>query len=134
MLQIYMPDGYEYKVTFQHDAPAYTRCTISDVIQTPHYPIIQEVISGFALCSSRDVFNYETGRKISMSRAMSKMGWPKEWRRMVWFKYFENRTENPDLQLILTHVPEAALMSYSDALKLAKERDAEQARQLQESF
>jgi len=49
---------------------------------------------GMTRCSINDNFSYETGRKISLSRAMQRAELPKEERTLIWEAY-RNMTEKP---------------------------------------
>jgi len=50
--------------------------------------------SAEALCSKKDNFCKDTGRKISLSRAMQKAELPKKERTLIWEAY-RNMTEKP---------------------------------------
>jgi len=48
------------------------------------------LFSGSSLCSSRDNFCKETGRKIALARAIRDL--PRDVRQLVWADYFSRRT------------------------------------------
>jgi len=61
----------------------YSAVTVCNII-----PVANEEASeqGYAFCVEGDIFNKETGRKISLTRALK--GLPKDFRTFVWKTYF----------------------------------------------
>lgn len=82
MFSIVLPNSVEkIRVKFQHNVPAWTRCFLVA-------PNDEVIVEGFALCSSMDNFKRETGRKLSLARAMKNAGFDRETRIMIWDRYF----------------------------------------------
>lgn len=82
--------GKEYRISWNHKAPHWddylffnpgvSFCFIKD----PNGNLISE---GKAFCNVKDCFNKETGRKVSLTRALSYLGLNREERRGVWQEY-----------------------------------------------
>lgn len=64
-----------------------TRCIVKT--KDLHLPIVETT----ALCSKKDVFSKEKGRKISLKRALEKLHLTKQERIKIWKDYF-NRKAN----------------------------------------
>jgi len=47
------------------------------------------VTQAFAYCSSKDVFNKEVGRKVSLAHAIKDLGFGRQMRTIIWKAYFE---------------------------------------------
>ena len=79
-----------YTIKFKHNTSAQggirslTQCSIA----TDEEEMIQ-----YAFCNPKDNFCRETGRKISLSRAMQALRIPKSSRKQIWEKY---RQMKPD--------------------------------------
>jgi len=56
-----------------------------------------KISTGCTFCSYQDTFCKETGRKISMTRALNRLFRSKEARRLFWEEYF-GRKEHPDAE------------------------------------
>lgn len=108
-------EGRILRVHFRHEVPAYTQCWITE------RDTQQFVSKGFALCSSKDNFNREKGRKVSLSRALK--NFPKEKRTEVWTLYFMRKVPDDIANIIMTYVPESEHISFNDAVALAKQRN-----------
>ena len=73
-----------------------TVCTISYLEKSSHIP--SEGVTGIAMTSKKDNYNYNKGRKLSLERALQFL-YPntieeyKEKRKFIWEKYFEMRHE-----------------------------------------
>lgn len=100
MKTIFEKDGVVYKIKFkykQFDKPS--RLTTFNGSEFPTKGFVECYIyhnetilasAGFAFCSVKDSFRKETGRKLSLLRAMKAMGLDKGERRKVWMEtYFE---------------------------------------------
>lgn len=47
---------------------------------------------GFAYCSLKDKYSKETGRKLSLAKALA--GWPREKRKLVWEAYHSRKASS----------------------------------------
>lgn len=80
-------DGNKYYVKFRHfrdvvtNLPYATKCYIEDA------KTMNVLYEGFTLCSEKDNFNYEIGRKIALSRALGAIERAK--RINFWKAYFD---------------------------------------------
>lgn len=66
--------------TFTHISYCFIDVLIDDVYD--------EIVVGETLCSSNDTFEKAIGRKISLTRALHKGGFDREFRTKVWKKYW----------------------------------------------
>ncbi len=84
--------GELLKIEWRHYPNAGTDCIINRIPGLGH-----EGYQGKAWGDSRlhpsdfDKFNKETGRKISLARAMEGLGWDRETRTRVWKAYFARK-------------------------------------------
>ena len=79
MFEVNTPEGL-VKFTFNHIIKCrktYCLITKDDI-----------AIGGFAHCSIKDNFNKAMGRKVSLTKALTKSGLSKESRKAVWHAYF----------------------------------------------
>ena len=88
----------EYKVRFHHKRyePAALPFVGSKVRGHTYCQIIREnlevpAVRGTTYCSAKDQFNYNTGRKIALSRALKAAGFDKPTRSLFWEAYFKKR-------------------------------------------
>lgn len=118
-------DGVDVTIKFGYEA-AVTMCYMT---------LDGNYVGGYALCSSNDVFNKETGRKIALRRALEMAGVDKPHRTAIWLKY-HSRNEVPDtVAFVLAFVPEAEyLPNFEVAYDLAVERSKQSAYQLEFDF
>ena len=88
-------EGTKYYISWIHDRvwPAEvtgdnggTWCGIFD---RPDSDPEKPVWEGFAYCSLKDKFSKETGRKVSLTKALAL--WPREKRKLVWEAYFKRK-------------------------------------------
>ena len=68
---------------WDNDAEETRGRTICDITEKGTKKVL---FSGISLCSSRDNFCKETGRKIALTRAISRL--PREVRQLIWAEYF----------------------------------------------
>lgn len=129
MMKFWLGDDY-ISLSFAYpEQSAVTLCKI--VIENhPAYPL---GFVGSALCSSNDNFDKETGRKISLRRALEVAGFDKNQRTFIWNMY-HGRTVglSPETAFLLTYLSEAELehLNTEDAYALAIERDKHAAESL----
>jgi hypothetical protein len=81
------PDYGEFDV-FGHKLPKETHCRVLDDFG-------DVVAHGYAICSHRDQFNKNTGRKLALSRALSDV-FTREERQLFWDAYFQARNGRYD--------------------------------------
>jgi hypothetical protein len=77
-------EGNEVKVYFKYNRPiGHTYCGIkvND----------EEVCHGESLCSSKDNFNYNSGRKAALARALKQFSSEPDTRKEFWDAYFKVR-------------------------------------------
>lgn len=111
-------DGLEYKISFMHSklvpnslwpqAKAMTVCYLS--IGEPTVDWIS-----FALCSKKDNFCKETGRKVSLARALQAAGLTYGERKQIWEAYFNRPRTNG--QNNKDHSAEGTLPDYDDIVR-----------------
>jgi hypothetical protein len=84
----------EHKLCKEKNAQTKERSIITKVVSTPKATRVLietdkgEKITGRVVCSPRDMFTFETGRKLALRRAFSKpSSLSKEDRRRVWDEY-----------------------------------------------
>ena len=82
MMKVNTPQG-EVLIKFHHIIPYETQCRI--------FNGETQIAAGYASCSDEDNFSRETGRKVSMSRALLHAGFPKEVRQEIWNKYLTRK-------------------------------------------
>lgn len=70
----------DFSVRFQYNEGLYTTCSIF----TRDGRLVS---SGEAQCSKKDMFSKETGRKVSLKRALESSSFTKEERAAVWEDY-----------------------------------------------
>lgn len=120
----FMLDGASVSIKFK----------FQDAVTICYFIVDNWVFSGSALCSSNDQFNKETGRKISLRRALANAGVDKAHRAAIWLKYLTRNDISDDAAFVLAYVPEADSLSFEDAWRLAHERNRLAARQLEMDF
>lgn len=79
-------NGKEQRVFFKHEKqaenhPTGTTCFILDKETNA------EVARGVAKCNPADRFNYESGRKLALARALTEAGFDRNARGMAWNAY-----------------------------------------------
>lgn len=67
------------------EVAGHTQCTVWQMDDSE--PIVHE---GYALCSVKDTYNKETGRKVSLARAIQDL--PKEVRTEIWGAYLARKS------------------------------------------
>lgn len=82
--------GKELVISFKH-APDTTQCFIDVFTGTDRR--LERTFSGLAVCSPKDKFVKEIGRKHSLTRAIATMGCTTEERRAIWLCYLNRRDE-----------------------------------------
>jgi hypothetical protein len=121
-------DGAEVEIRF-HFQDAVTLCSLVITSNLGAY-----VFGGYALCSSRDRFVKETGRKIALRRALEMAGVDKVHRKAIWLKYLSRNEISDDIAFLLAIVPEAEFLSLEEAYRLLEERDRQAAQNLMSDF
>lgn len=86
----------KYLIKFRHPKPLESgiRKTYCDVGVVDDENIISEMIgiTGVATCNVGDQFNYETGRRLSLARAIAPL--PREIRKEIWEQYFAQKEQD----------------------------------------
>jgi hypothetical protein len=91
--------------------------------------------AGYALCSSKDHYIKETGRKVALRRALELSGVDKPHRRAIWLKYHSRNEMPDDVAYLLGFVPEAEyLNNLQEVRELAEIRNQQAAYQLEMDF
>ena len=63
------------------------RITVCDIVEVGEERPYKIVATGVARCDSRDNFNKERGRKMSLKLALKDAGTPRDERRVIWSAY-----------------------------------------------
>lgn len=79
----------EYHVGFFYDE-CITECFIHPE-SSDTYEMNSNIGVGYAVCKYPDVFNKNTGRKLSLKRALGYLDFDRETRKVFWDKYWEKR-------------------------------------------
>lgn len=124
-------DGADISIKFRYvDAVTMCYLEIIDVRNGANY-----VFGGYALCNSKDQFNKETGRKLSLKRALEMSNIDKPHRRAIWLKYHSRNEMPDDVAYLLGFVPEAEFLNnLQEVMDLAEERNNQAAYQLEMDF
>lgn len=83
----------DYVIKWQYDTSIDSSYKLGGVSRRPHRAVTMCNIdpkvgnTGFAYCSWGDNFSRDTGRKISLARALKKANVPKKDRTMIWEAY-----------------------------------------------
>jgi len=83
------------KVVFQHffDTTDGARCTSCDIFPADKVdPLPTQMAYGKARCSLEDQYNKETGRKISLARALKDGKYDSDQRTKIWEAYWTKTT------------------------------------------
>lgn len=83
----YQINWRHYHIDMEHFSGA-TACNI-DLLDKTGSSIRNKF--GTALCSVKDQYNNNTGRKVSLARALAKSGFSKKQKKQVWDAYFKMR-------------------------------------------
>jgi len=122
MFTVKTSKGPEYKISFKHNlgggwvrsrdefAREITECFLLDDDQEP-------LGMGLAHCSFDDVFSYEIGRRISLTRAIE--GLPRDERKEIWAAYWAKKAADRKQSAV------AEFMRYEKALSEKAEELAE---------
>lgn len=81
-------DGKVYRIWFKHfNKPGHVRrteCSIMEEVAPKEY---YELVSDDAICADTDVFCKNTGRKLSLGRALIRLTKDRAFRRLAWMAY-----------------------------------------------
>lgn len=82
----------EYRVRFEYHWPVQKQNgEVFNIGTTCH---INDDVQGDAFCNPNDDFCKETGRKLSLARALKALGLSKDERRIFWAEFFRLRNKN----------------------------------------
>lgn len=85
----------EYAIKFTHNSSddGKRRETIAQIVRPKGQYLLDdvEIAKGVSVCSAPCNYNYNTGRKMALKRALEKSLWGRDIRREVWKRYFEAR-------------------------------------------
>lgn len=81
-----------FQVKWQH----FTKMTVCNIFKLSTsnnitFPTPQIIAVGYAICSEKDNYSKEIGRKISLTRALKSCEFPKSDRKYIWDKYFSRK-------------------------------------------
>lgn len=137
MMNFWLGDRY-IRLSFEYPKQsAVTMCYLRIEIPQDDQLIPVGLFSGYALCSSKDKFSKETGRKLALRRALEMVGFDKNERSYIWNLYhLRGETSYFEIAYILAYVPDwdPSILSFDDAMALAEEREEHSASQFLESL
>ena len=87
-------DDTKLKISWRHspqDGNGITTCTLDQLKDGESV----DKIEAKAVCSVKDQYNKETGRKVSLTRALTLKPWPREERAKIWEAYFARKQKSP---------------------------------------
>jgi hypothetical protein len=93
MFRLTAENGMEIAFGFSHSKLDPTAAK-AKAITLCHLSVADKRVTAFALCSVKDNFNKEKGRKIALSRALQESGLGREDRELVWYRYFSREMPN----------------------------------------
>lgn len=121
-------DGTKVYVSFHHVTQGPDKRTICIITQTNVGDEGETILaSGVARCSQKDLYSKETGRLLSMTRALS--SFVKSFRAQIWEAYW-HRGQNAEAEFVAAYVPDAENYSAAEAQQIAERRDETAAQNL----
>lgn len=124
--------GTRLTMGFRHVTRGKDKKTICEIRElSDHMSVV--LASGLARCSQSDVFSKETGRMLSLTRALE--SFPKPFRSLAWDTYWNRaRYSTAETDFVAAYVPEAGDMTAKEATALAEYMDKQAADALKQDF
>ncbi len=89
MLKMTLTNSTRIGISFHHDRDEnVTTCKLFFLNEDGSIDQIADSCRGYSYCHASDQFNKETGRKVSLERALDDGRFTREERREVWQNYF----------------------------------------------